>query len=154
MLGLWKGARKMPKRRRWLIGFLRSFMMGPSFGLLIRNKLALDPSFLDGDFDRYDSRSTPRTATRGHLSSKLQKAAAMPWEPPQGKQQMKQSLGSSRIVRVAGSAASVPGCLVVGRQRQAFGEAFGEIRIQMNGRPNEIASALPSSRAASPFLKS
>jgi hypothetical protein len=54
----------------------------------------------------------------------------MPWEPPQGKQQMKQSLGSSRTVRVAGSAASVPGCLVVGRQRQAFGEAFGEIRIR------------------------
>jgi hypothetical protein len=104
-------------------------MMGPSFGLLIRNKRALDPSFPDGDFDRYDSRSAQRTATCCHLSSKLQKAAAMPLEPAQGKQQMKQSLGS-RIVRVAGSAASVPGCLVVGRQRQAFGEPFGEIRIR------------------------
>jgi hypothetical protein len=64
-------------------------MMGPSFGLLTRIKLTLDPPFPARGLDQYDNRSVPRTATRRHFVSQVTKAAPMPSEPVQGKQQTK-----------------------------------------------------------------
>jgi len=64
-------------------------MMGPLFGLLIRIKLVLDPPFPDEGLDRYDNRSLRRTATRRHLSARLQRPRQMPSEPAQEKRHAK-----------------------------------------------------------------
>src|SRR5947209_11603448 len=60
MPGLWKGARKMPKRGRWLIETFLRLYDGAFVGLLIRIKLAPDPPFSDRRLDRYDNRFLQR----------------------------------------------------------------------------------------------
>src|SRR5215831_392877 len=74
MPGLWKGARKMPKRRRWLMGTFLRFYDGAFAGLLIRINLALDPPFPDRGLDRHDNRSLQRC----HLPEKVTKVAERP----------------------------------------------------------------------------